>query len=309
MRIAVMEPLGVEQEKFMQIAREAVGDDVEIVCYDTRTTDVEELGRRGRDADIIAIGNLPFPREVLEKCENVKMLAVAFTGLDHVDLKYCEERGIKVQNCAGYATTAVAELTFGLLLDFCRNIGKCDTAARNGGTKAGLIGFELEGRTMGIVGTGAIGARVAKLAAAFGMDVIAYSRTPGKVAGVRYVSLEELLAQADVVSLHVPLTDETRGMIGAEELALMKETAVLVNTARGPVVDTKALADALNSSRIAGAAIDVFDKEPPLDADEPLINAKNTVVTPHVAFATDESMIKRAEIEFRNIAEFIKDKR
>ena len=309
MRIAVMEPLGVEQEKFMQIAREAVGDDVEIVCYDTRTTDVEELGRRGRDADIIAIGNLPFPREVLEKCENVKMLAVAFTGLDHVDLKYCEERGIKVQNCAGYATTAVAELTFGLLLDLCRNIGKCDTAARNGGTKAGLIGFELEGRTMGIVGTGAIGARVAKLAAAFGMDVIAYSRTPGKVAGVRYVSLEELLAQADVVSLHVPLTDETRGMIGAEELALMKKTAVLVNTARGPVVDTKALADALNSGRIAGAAIDVFDKEPPLDADEPLINAKTTVVTPHVAFATDESMIKRAEIEFRNIAEFIKDKR
>ena len=309
MRIAVMEPLGVEQEKFMQIAREAVGNDVEIVCYDTRTTDVEELGRRGRDADIIAIGNLPFPREVLEKCENVKMLAVAFTGLDHVDLKYCEERGIKVQNCAGYATTAVAELTFGLLLDLCRNIGKCDTAARSSGTKAGLIGFELEGRTMGIVGTGAIGARVAKLADAFGMDVIAYSRTPGKVAGVRYVSLEELLAQADVVSLHVPLTDETRGMIGAEELALMKKTAVLVNTARGPVVDTKALADALNSGRIAGAAIDVFDAEPPLDADEPLINAKNTVVTPHVAFATDESMIKRAEIEFRNIAEFIKDKR
>ena len=308
MKIAVMESLGVEQEKFMQIAREAVGDDVEIVCYDTRTTDVEELVRRGRDADIIAIGNLPFPREVLEKCENVKMLAVAFTGLDHVDLKYCEERGIKVQNCAGYATTAVAELTFGLLLDLCRNIGKCDTAARNGGTKAGLIGFELEGRAMGIVGTGAIGARVAKLAAAFGMDVIAYSRTPGKVAGVRYVSLEELLVQADVVSLHVPLTDETRGMIGAEELALMKKTAVLVNTARGPVVDTKALADALNSGRIAGAAIDVFDKEPPLDADEPLINAKNTVVTPHVAFATDESMIKRAEIEFRNIAEFIKDK-
>lgn len=309
MKIAVMEPLGVEQEKFMQIAREAVGDDVEIVCYDTRTTDVEELGRRGRDADVIAIGNLPFPREVLEKCENVKMLAVAFTGLDHVDLKYCEERGIKVQNCAGYATTAVAELTFGLLLDLCRNIGKCDTAARNGGTKAGLIGFELEGKTMGIVGTGAIGARVAKLAAAFGMDVIAYSRTPGKVEGVRYVSLEELLAQADVVSLHVPLTDETRGMIGAEELALMKETAVLVNTARGPVVDTKALADALNSGRIAGAAIDVFDAEPPLDADEPLINAKNTVVTPHVAFATDESMIKRAEIEFRNIAEFIKEAR
>ena len=306
MKIVVIEPLGVEQEKFMQIARAAVGEDAEIICYDTRTTDADELGRRGHDADIIAIGNLPFPREVLEKCRNLKMLAVAFTGLDHVDMNYCAERGIKVQNCAGYATTAVAELTFGLLLNLYRNISKCDEAARASGTKDGLIGLELEGKTMGIVGTGAIGSRTAKLAAAFGMNVIAYSRTKGRVADIPYVSLDELLQKADVVSLHVPLTDETRGMIGKEQIALMKKSAVLVNTARGPVVDTAALADALNSGRIAGAAIDVFDKEPPLDADEPLVNAKNTVVTPHVAFATKESMIKRAEIEFRNIADFIK---
>ena len=305
MKIVVIEPLGVEEKRFMEIARAAVGDEHEIICYDTRTTDVEELGKRGKDADIIAIGNLPFPREVLERCENLKMLAVAFTGLDHVDLKYCGERGIKVQNCAGYATTAVAELTFGLIISLYRNMVACDTATRKQGTKDGLIGFELEGKTLGVVGTGAIGTRVIGIAKAFGMDVIAYNRTPGKVEGVKYAGLEEVLAQSDIVSLHVPLTDETRGMIGARELSMMKPTAVLINTARGPVVETQALADALKDGTIAGAAIDVFDSEPPVAADDPLITAPGTVLTPHVAFATKESMIKRAIIEFDNIAKFI----
>ena len=305
MKIVVIEPLGVEEKRFMEIARAAVGDEHEIICYDTRTTDAEELGKRGKDADIIAIGNLPFPREVLERCENLKMLAVAFTGLDHVDLKYCGERGIKVQNCAGYATTAVAELTFGLIISLYRNMVACDTATRKQGTKDGLIGFELEGKTLGVVGTGAIGTRVIGIAKAFGMDVIAYNRTPGKVEGVKYAGLEEVLAQSDIVSLHVPLTDETRGMIGARELSMMKPTAVLINTARGPVVETQALADALKDGTIAGAAIDVFDSEPPVAADDPLMTAPGTVLTPHVAFATKESMIKRAIIEFDNIAKFI----
>ena len=305
MKIVVIEPLGVEEKRFMEIARAAVGDEHEIICYDTRTTDAEELGKRGKDADIIAISNLPFPREVLERCENLKMLAVAFTGLDHVDLKYCEERGIKVQNCAGYATTAVAELTFGLIISLYRNMVACDTATRKQGTKDGLIGFELEGKTLGVVGTGAIGTRVIGIAKAFGMDVIAYNRTPGKVEGVKYAGLEEVLAQSDIVSLHVPLTDETRGMIGARELSMMKPTAVLINTARGPVVETQALADALKDGTIAGAAIDVFDSEPPVAADDPLMTAPGTVLTPHVAFATKESMIKRAIIEFDNIAKFI----
>jgi len=130
MKIVVIEPLAVEEKRFLEIARAAVGQEHEIVCYDTRTTDVKELGERGKDADIIALGNLPFPREVLEQCENLKMLAVAFTGLDHVDLAYCEERGIKVQNCAGYATTAVAELTFGLMLDVYRATKRPEQAAR-----------------------------------------------------------------------------------------------------------------------------------------------------------------------------------
>ena len=305
MKIVVMEPLAVEEKKFMEIARAAVGNDHEIVCYGDRTTDVEELGRRGRDADIIAIGNLPFPREVLEKCEKLKLLAVAFTGLDHVDLKYCQERGIKVQNCAGYATAAVAELTFGLLIGLCRNIAACDAATRREGTKDGLVGFELEGKTIGVVGTGAIGSRVIEIAKAFGMEVIAYNRTPGKVSGVKYADLDDVLKQADIVTLHVPLTEETRGLIGERELSMMKPTAVLVNTARGPVVETQALADALRKGVIAGAAIDVFDSEPPVSSEDPLIGAPHTLLTPHVAFATKESMIKRAIIEFDNIAAFI----
>lgn len=309
MKIVVIEPLAVEEKRFLEIARAAVGQEPEIVCYDTRTTDVKELGERGKDADIIALGNLPFPREVLEQCENLKMLAVAFTGLDHVDLAYCEERGIKVQNCAGYATTAVAELTFGLMLDVYRNILPCDEAARAGGTKDGLVGFELEGKTIGVVGTGAIGARVIELAKAFHMNVLAYNRTPGKVKDVDYVALEELLEKSDIVSLHVPLTPETKGIIGEKGLALMKPSAILINTARGPVVDTKALADALQSGKIAGAGIDVFDAEPPLDPADPLLHTPHTVVTPHVAFATKESMIKRAIIEFDNIAAFIGERK
>ncbi len=306
MKIVVIEPLGVEENHFMQIARAAVGEEPEIILWNTRTTDVKELGERGKDADIIALGNLPFPREVLEQCKNLKMLAVAFTGLDHVDLAYCEEHGIKVQNCAGYATTAVAELTFGLILDVYRNILPCDATTRVGGTKDGLVGLELEGKTIGVVGTGAIGARVIELAKAFHMNVLAYNRTPGKVKDVDYLPLEELLSKSDIVSLHIPLTTKTKGIIGKKELEMMKASAILINTARGPVVDTKALADALKSEKIAGAGIDVFDTEPPLDLDEALLHTPHTVVTPHVAFATKESMIKRAIIEFDNIASFIK---
>jgi hypothetical protein len=307
MKIAVVEPLAVEKKEFMKIARKAVGDDVDIVYWDTRTEDTAELAERGKDADIIAIGNVPFPREVLEKCENLKMLAVAFTGLDHVDLEYCMEKGITVKNCAGYATVAVAELTFGLILDVYRNILACDKAARLGGTKDGLVGYELEGKTIGVVGTGAIGTRVIEISRAFGMDIIAYNRTFGKVKGVAYVSLEEVLRRADIVSLHVPLTAETKGLIGKKELDMMKPSAILVNTARGPVVDSRALSEALKQGEIAGAAIDVFDTEPPLDGKDPLLTAPNTVVTPHVAFATKESMVKRAIIEFDNIASFIRE--
>ncbi len=310
MKIAVVEPLVVEKNCLDTIIKEALGDsygDVTIEHFTGRTTDEAELIARSKDAEIVVIGNVPFRKSVLENCPKLKMLAIAFTGYDHVDVDYCHEKGIVVTNCSGYATVATAELAIGLLLAVYRRIVPCDAATRAGGTKEGNTGFELEGKTMGIIGTGAIGGRTAELAKAFGMNVIAYSRTK-RDNGLQYMELDEVLKEADVVSLHVPVTNETKGMIGARELALMKKTAVLINVARGPIIDTDALVEALNAERIAGCGIDVFDMEPPLPTDYPLLSAKNTVLAPHVAYATDESMIKRAKIEFANIKAFLDGK-
>jgi len=167
-----------------------------------------------------------------------------------------------------------------------------------------LIGFELEGKKFGIVGTGAIGLRVAAIAQAFGCEVLAYSRTKKEAPGLKYVGLNSLLAECDIISLHTPLNDETKGMINKEKIGLMKKNAVLINTSRGPVVDSDALAEALKAGTIAGACIDVFENEPPVAKAHPLLTAPNTIVTPHIAFATKEALVKRAEIVFDNVAKY-----
>ncbi len=243
---------------------------------------------------------------MINGCKKLKYLDVAFTGIDHIAMDACREKGVIVSNCAGYSTAAVSDLVFGMLLMLYRNIAACDTAVRNEGTKDGLIGYELEGKKFGIVGTGAIGRRVAQIASAFGCQVLAYSRAKRELPGIQYVSLEELLKECDIISLHVPANEETKGLINAERIALMKKNAVLINLARGPVLDSQALADALNQERIAGACIDVFETEPPIAKEHPLMNAKNTVLTPHVAFASKEAMVKRAVIAFENIAQYLK---
>ena len=254
------------------------------------------------------LANQPLSAEIINACPKLKMLSVAFTGVDHIALAACRARNILVCNAAGYSTNAVAELTFGLAISVIRNIVPCDARCRRAETKDGLVGFELFGKTFGVVGTGAIGARVAKIAAAFGCRVLAYSRTEKQKlvdAGVQYVSLDELLEQSDFVSLHVPLTEATRGLINAEAIAKMKQGAVLLNTARGPVVDSAALAAALNAGKLAGAGIDVFEGEPPIAKDHPLCSAKNTVLTPHVAFASREALETRADIVFANIEKWL----
>lgn len=308
MKLVIIEPLGVEEEKLLTMAKNALGDRVEIVYHDTRVTDPDELIARGRDADIIAVSNLPLNEQVIRGCTNLKMLAVAFTGVDHIAMDACREKGVTVCNCAGYSTAAVADLVFGMLICLYRNVVACDERCRQGGTKDGLIGFELEGKKFGVVGTGAIGLQVARIANAFGCEVLAYSRTVKNVEGVKYVDLDTLLSTCDIVSLHTPLTDQTRGMIGKEQLAKMKKNAVLINTSRGPVVDEEALAQALNDGVIAGACVDVFKEEPPLDPSKPLLSAKNILVTPHVGFATKEALVKRAVIVFDNIVAFLDGK-
>ena len=306
MKLVIIEPLGVDQNKLLSMAQAVLPQDIEITYYDTRVSDTDTLISRGRDADIIAVSNLPLNADVISGCTNLKMLTVAFTGVDHIAMDACRQKGITVCNCAGYSTAAVADLVFGMVVALYRNLIPCNEAVRREGTKEGLIGFELEGKTFGIIGTGAIGLRVASIAQAFGCRVLAYSRTKKDVPGITYTDLETLLKNSDIVSLHTPLTPETRGLIGEKELSSMKPSAILINTARGPVVDSAALADALNCGKIAGAGVDVFEMEPPVPADHPLLNAKNLIATPHVAFATREALVKRAAIVFDNIDRWIK---
>lgn len=308
MKLVILEPLGVEQEKLLALAEEKLTDRVEIEAYDTRVTDADALAERAKDADIVVLSNLPFRREVMERCPNLKMISVAFTGVDHVDMDYCRERGILVSNCAGYSNTAVSELVFGLALSLYRRIIECDRAVRAGKDKTGLVGMELAGKTFGIIGMGAIGTRTAQLAKAFGCRVLGFNRNPKQVEGVRMVELDELLRESDIVSLHVPLTEQTRGMIGEREIGLMKPSAILINTARGPVVDSAALAAALKEGRLAGAAVDVYETEPPIPQDHPLLSAPHVAATPHVAFATKEALYQRAVIVFDNVAGYLDGK-
>lgn len=308
MKIVVMEPLGVALEKINALAAALQAAGHEFVYYTSKETQQDKLLARVQDADIIMLANQPLSAEIINACPKLKMLSVAFTGVDHVALAACRARNILVCNAAGYSTNAVAELTFGLAISVIRNIVPCDARCRRAETKDGLVGFELFGKTFGVVGTGAIGARVAKIAAAFGCRVLAYSRTEKQElvdTGVQYVSLDELLEQSDFVSLHVPLTEATCGLINADAIAKMKQGAVLLNTARGPVVDSAALAAALNAGKLAGAGIDVFEGEPPIAKEHPLCSAKNTVLTPHVAFASREALETRADIVFANIEKWL----
>ena len=305
MKIAVLEPLGIPDETLRTLLEKAAeGQDAEIITYPDRKEDEATLAERSADAEIVVLSNIKYPGSVMEKNPNLKYICNAFTGFDHIDMAYCREHGIQVSNCAGYSTVAVADLVFGLLLDVSRNVSTLNSIVRQGGTKDGLVGPELEGMRFGVVGAGAIGTRVMRIAQAFGCEVVCYSRTKKDIPGVKFVELDELLRTSDVVSLHVPQNPETTGMIGAEQIALMKPTAFIINCARGPIVDSEALAAALNEGRIAGAGIDVLEMEPPFPADHPLLNSKNTVVTPHVAFASHQAMEKRAKIVAENVASY-----
>ncbi len=309
MKISLLEPIGVSRETIDALAAPVREMGHTFTYYDTKTTDAEELKRRSEGCEVVMIANNPYPDEVVCAAESLKMLDVAFTGIDHVGLAACRERGVTVCNAANYSNQTVAELAIGLTIGLLRHMLPADRAVREGKTSAGLMGREIAGRTVGIVGTGRIGMITAKLFQAFGAKVIAYSRThrpEAEALGIRYVELDELMRESDIVSLHVPNNANTCGMIGRAQIDAMKPTALLINCARGPIVDAAALADALNEGRIAGAGIDVFDCEPPIPADNPLVNAKNALLTPHVAFLSEESMQRRAEIVFQNLIAYLK---
>lgn len=302
MKIVLLESLGISAALLEELSAPLRTAGHIFESYE-RTEDEQELIRRCQDADVLMLANMPLKGSVIHACRKLKFINIAFTGVDHVDLAAAGEMGAAVSNAAGYSTQAVAELTIGQMITLLRNVAQTEKKCRTEGTKAGLVGRELSACTVGIVGTGAIGQRVAQLCRAFGCQVLGYAPRPKKEAEklLEYVSLEELLRRSDIVSLHCPLNDATRGLIGRDQLAMMKEGACLVNMARGPVVDSVALAEALNSGRLAGAACDVFETEPPLAAEHPLLHAKNCRVTPHIAFASQESMALRARIVFRSL--------
>mgnify|MGYP000716521778 CR=1 FL=1 len=307
MKITVVDPLQLPQDVVLEKFRELK---CQVEMYDSRPESEEELVRRCRDADIAVVVNTPMRAGVLEKLKNLKMIAVSFTGYDHIDVDKCRELGITVSNVPEYSTNSVAELVFGMVIAAARKIIECDRAVRIGRGNSGLLGTELFGKTIGVIGTGKIGQRVCEIALAFGMRVLAYSRTRKKELedmGVEYVTLEELLSRSDIVTVHVPLSRETEGMIGRKEIFLMKNGAIIVNTARGKIIDTESLAEALESGKIT-ACLDVFDIEPPLPGDHPLRDPPNTVLTPHIGYYTKEALERRLEITVENIRAFIEGK-
>lgn len=306
MKIVLLESLGVSDQVLADCSRPLTEAGHTFEAY-PKDTDPQVQIERAKDADVIMIANMPLKGEVISACDNLKYIDIAFTGVDHVDLEAAKAKNVKVSNAAGYSTQAVAELSVCMMLNLLRNVPQVEERCRQGKTKDGLVGSELQGKTVGIVGVGAIGERTARLCDAFGCKVLGYKRhvTGSEPSYIEFVSLDELLSRSDIVSLHCPLNDESRHLINKDTIARMKKGAYLINEARGPVVDSEALAEALNSGYLAGAGIDVFEVEPPLDVNHPLLHSKNTIVTPHVAFASAESMEARAHIVFDNIVKWM----
>ena len=302
MNVVIMESLGISAQELA--ARKAPFEAQGVVFTDyPRSTDPTQMIAQAQDADAMILANMPMPAEVIQACPKLRFIDVAFTGVDHIGLDAARARGIAVSNASGYSNEAVAEMVLGMVLSMARNLRAVEDRCRNGGTKDGLLGWEIKGKTVGIVGLGKIGTRSAELFHAFGAEIIANSRSVHKVAPdyVEQTKLEDLLRRSDLVVLHCPMNDSTRNLINAERLALMKPSALLINVARGPVVDEEALVEALQRGTLAGACLDVFHKEPPLDPLSPVVSAPHTLLTPHVAFATRESMSLRAEIVFDNL--------
>lgn len=312
MKIALLESLNVSETLIQNLAQPFIDQGHEFVYYSEKTTDEAELYQRAKDAEIVMIANNPLPNSVINQLDNLQLINIAFTGTDHVDSDFCEEKGIQIMNASGYAVTAVSELAIGLAISLYRNIPQGNQDIREGSAFPGKIpGLELNNKIVGIVGTGEIGLRTAQLFKSFGCHLIGYNRSEKETAkqlGLVYHSLEEVMALSDIISLHLPLTDETRGIISQEMLDLMKPDAVIMNLARGPVMDNHALVKSLQNEQIAGAALDVFDIEPPLADQSIILQTPHIVLTPHIGYLTNEAMEERAKIVFHNIAEFLQCK-
>lgn len=311
MKIVILERNSVGTD----VSVEGVGAFGDVTIYDNTVT-LEEVRERVKDADIVIANKSPLREETLKDAPNVKLICEFATGYDNCDLKYCSHRGIKVANVRDYCTAMVAQHTFTMALALSQKLFHYDTYVKSGQYSAqdrfsnfDIPFYELEGKTWGIVGMGNIGRRVAKIAESFGCRVIFHSIT-GKSSCREYlrVDKETLLRDSDFLSLHCPLSDLSRNFIDEEALKAMKETAVLVNVARGQVVDNAALYEALVKGEIAAAGLDVVEKEP-LEADNPLSGFRDSnrlIITPHLAWASVEARRRCVEEACLNIAAFLR---
>lgn len=290
---------------------DAVGQFGDLTVYDRTPDDL--IAERIGDAEIILLNKTPITAATLAACPSIKLICVLATGYNVVDCDAAKAKGIPVCNVPAYGTAAVAQFTFALLLELCHAVGHHSSAVHSGRWCESkdfcfwdTPQMELAGKTMGIIGFGKIGRAVGSIAKAFGMNVLAYnrSRCPEGEAIGQYVDLDTLLAQSDVVSLHCPLTAETQNLINSHTIAKMKDGAILLNTARGPAIDEQAVADALRSGKLRGAAMDVISREP-MEKTNPLLGAPNCIITPHMAWAPLESRQRIMDCTVKSIEAFL----
>jgi len=308
--VVITEDMPFLQEELHKLERIA---DIRLL----KSTNKEVILREVSDAIVIVTTYAKITKEIIDSAKNLRAIVRMGIGIDNIDIKVATSKGILVINCPDYAIEAVADYTMALLLCLSRKLIKAHSTMtkRNWGDWSSpsieLRGIELKNKVLGLVGLGRIGRAVVKRAKGFDMRFLAYDpyvrKDEARKLGVELVDLETLLKNSDFVSIHTPLTKETKGMIGEKELELMKKTAFIINTARGSIIDSKALSEALTKGRIAGAALDVYQKEPP-DEKEPLLNLENTILSPHIAWYTEEALKKLISSTINSIVAVIQGK-
>ncbi len=304
MRIVVVDHVFLEKEHVERL--QALGD---LKVFGDPPKNDDELKQRIDSAEIIVVGWSHLTRDVIESAKGLRMISIWATTCHYADHEAAKERGIVVTHVPGYATEAVAEYAFALLLAAVRKLPVADKHVRNGDFDwRPFSGVELQGKTLGIIGTGAIGLRVGEIARVFRMRLLGFDKYPNakraEEIGLTYVDLPTLLKESDIISVHLTLTSETQGMLGREQIEAMKQGAVIVNTSQGKLFDEAALAAALKSGKIAAAGLDVFAEEPPAK-DNPLFKLDNVVLSPHVGFNTVEAARRCTDICIDNVAKFL----
>lgn len=275
-------------------------------------TSENEVKERVKDADIVICNKTPMNRSNLEGAKNLKYIGLFATGYNNIDIEYCRERGIAVCNAPAYSTDSVAQLAFALILEIVNRVrdyrdlvDKGDWIKSRSFSMFPIALMELKGKTLGIIGYGSIGEKTAEIAHAFGMRVIAYNRSPKTAPNVTFTDLDTLFRESDIVSLHCPLNEQSRNLINKGTIAKMKNGAILINTARGPIVDEQALAEALKSGKLLAAGVDVLQTEP-MTPDCPLYGIENCIITPHIAWAALETRERLLKIVGDNLEGFLR---